>query len=586
MKTTIKKYKFEIFFIIIGFVFFVWFCNSFMVELPHLAWFSQFLLLEPFFNNKLNLIKILSVKYGTNGLLGYNLLFLLNTACFKMTTFFDVYLNDLIVLFIGIVSVYKLRKTSVKKDYSYLIALTLVCLTAFSAIQLSSGAMETQVRLGILFFVLASLYVDKILIGRYLRKDLILATILIFLSINLFGTAYSFAGIPAIFLICLITFIKNRKIDMARLVVIASYVFATILYFVQYFYLAGGFTREKDKTLLWCLIEIVAHPFEVIRAICGYNASGLIGSAGHLDGKISSRYYFILGAIVTAIMIYAIIKFIQLKMYKKTFLPVMFIGYSFFVPLLVMLDREISLEWVINDWYVVNTKLGIIGVIMILFYIFQGADFSGLNKIITIISLVIIFIFSVYGNVLHVNRAKYVKAYYEAKQPYLFAQSLDELPVDSNGLTPLLASSEDTMKAIELMKKYRLSVYRYYDAFEEYLKMFGKYEPGSTIDTINILSGIYDDFWMEKVSEFELKTQKLGEITLKFYYNEKLSGLETGRVYVNDVFVQDFQLKDNVSEINFSTEPSSKVVIRIENDFDKAIDKRMVSMILMSVECK
>lgn len=91
---------------------------------------------------------------------------------------------------------------------------------------------------------------------------------------------------------------------------------------------------------------------------------------------------------------------------------------------------------------------------------------------------------------------------------------------------------------------------------------------------------------MEKVSEFELKTQKLGEITLKFYYNEKLSGLETGRVYVNDVFVQDFQLKDNVSEINFSTEPSSKVVIRIENDFDKAIDKRMASMILMSVECK
>lgn len=91
---------------------------------------------------------------------------------------------------------------------------------------------------------------------------------------------------------------------------------------------------------------------------------------------------------------------------------------------------------------------------------------------------------------------------------------------------------------------------------------------------------------MEKVSEFELKTQKLGEITLKFYYNEKLSGLETGRVYVNDVFVQDFQLKDNVSEINFSTEPSSKVVIRIENDFDKAIDNRMASMILMNVECK
>ncbi len=585
-ESSYKKYTFEIIFLTIGFVFFVWFCNSFMVELPHLAWFSQFQLLEPFFNKRLGLIKILSVKCVTHGLLGYNLLFLLNTVCFKMTTFFDVYLNDVMVLIIGIVSVFQLRKLSAKKDYSYLIALFLVCLTAFSSIQLSSGAMETQVRLGILFFVLASLYIDKILINNYSKKDLIWAVILIFLSINLFGTAYSFAAVPVIFLVCLIAFIKNRKIDIARLSVIISYLFATILYFIQYFYLVDGFNRGKNGSLLMCLVEIITHPFEAIRAICGYNASGLIGSAGFLDGKVSSRFYFALGAVVTAIMIFAVIKFIQLKIYKKTFIPVLFMGYSFFVPLLVMLDRDISLEWVINEWYVVHTKLGIIGTIMILCYVFQCTNVKSLNKVITIGSLAVIFVFALYGNILHVKRAQHVRAYYEAKQPYLFAQSIEELPVDGNGLTPLLATPEDTMKAIALMKKYRLSVYKYYGAFEKYLKMFGKYEPGSTRDTINVLSGIYDDFWLEKVSEFELKTKSSGEVTLKFYYNGELSGNETGKIYVNSEFVKEFQIINEITNVTFTTVPLSKVTIKTENNFDRAIDNRKASTILMDVQCQ
>lgn len=474
LKTIIKKYKFEILFLTIGCIFFVKFCNSFMIELPHLAWFSQLLLLEPFFYGSLDLVKLLSVKCGTHGLLGYNLLFLLNTVCFKMTTFFDVYLNDLITLIISIISVYNLQKIALKRNFSYLIALSLVCITAFSAIQLSSGTMETQVRLGILFFAIAGIYIDKILLGKYEKKDLFCAAILIFFSINLFGTAYSFASVPVIFLICLIAFVKNKRIDMARLSIILFYILATILYFIQYFYLTGGFARGKEKSFFGCFLEILTHPFEVFRAICGYNASGLIGSAGYLSGKISSRYYFILGAIVTAIMIYAIIKFIQLKMYKKTFLPVMFMGYSFFVPLLIMLDREISLEWVINEWYVVNTKLGMIGTIIILFYVFQNTKFKNVNKFLTSLSLIVIFMFSIYGNVLHIDRAKDVKLYYEAKQPYLFAQSVEDLPVDENGLTPLIATPEDTMRAINVMKKYRLSVYKYYDAFEKYLELAKK----------------------------------------------------------------------------------------------------------------
>ncbi len=585
-KAAIKKYKFEMIFLTIGFVFFVWFCNSFMIELPHLTWFGHLQLLEPFFNGTLSLLDLLSVKAATTGLFGYNLLFLLNTVCFKMTTLFDVYLNDLIVLIIGIVSAFQLRKFSEKKDYSYLIALFLLCLTSFSAIQLSSGAMETQVRLGILFFVLTTIYVDKILINSYSKKDLIWAIILIFLSMNVFGSAYSFAAIPTVFLVCFAAFIKNSRVDSARFIVVLSYVLSAIAYFLQYFVIVPGPWRLSEGSFFSHILDMLKHPFEVIRAICGYNASGLIGSAGFLDGKVSARFYFALGAVVTAIMAYAVIKFIQLKIYKQTFIPVLFMGYSLFVPLLVMLDREISLEWVINEWYVVHTKLGIIGTIMIFFYVFQRTNVKSLGNAITIGSLAVIFVFSLYGNILHVKRAKHVKAYYEAKLPYLFAQSIEELPVDGNGLTPLLSTPEDTMNAIGLMKKYRLSVYKHYGAFEKYLKMFGKYEPGSTRDTINILSGIYDDFWLEKASEFELKTKSKGEVTLRFYYKGELSGNETGRIYVDSDFVREFIITGDVTDVNFTAPSSSKVVIKIENDFDRAIDNRVASMILMEVQCE
>ncbi len=471
LKTFMKKYKIEILFLSIGCVFFISFCNSFMIELPHLSWFGHFQLIEPFFKGKLEFLDLLRIRSGSCGLLGYNLLFLFNTVCFKMTTFFDVYLNDLIVLIVGIVSVYILQKIKIEKDISYLMSVVLIFIVDFSAIQLSSGAMETQVRLGILFFVFSSVYIDRILVDKYSKKDLVLSIILIFLSINVFGTAYSFADMPMIFLICFIIFIKNKSIDIARLSIILSYTLSAITYFWQYFVLVQGPWRLKEGSFFSCVANVLTHPFEVFRAICGYNASGLIGSAGYLDGKISSNYYFILGLAVTIIMIYSVVKFLQIRLYKKTVIPLLFMGYSFFVPILVMLDREISLEWVINEWYVVNTKLGIIGTIMILFYVVQATKFKNISKFLSGISLILIFVFSIYGNMLHINRSKYVRIYYESKQPYLFVQNINELPVDGNGLTPLIATPEDTMNAINIMRKYRLSVYKYYDAFEKYLKI-------------------------------------------------------------------------------------------------------------------
>ena len=512
------------------------------------------------------------------------MLFIINTLVFKMTTLFDVYLNDIIVAIIGIISIYKTKQIVKKRDASYILSIVLISMISFSAVQLSSGAMETQVRLGILFFVISTLFIDKILRDDYRKSDLVWAIIYIFISINIFGTAYSFAGIPLVFLICFIIFLKNKKVDKARLSIVVAYIFAAILYIIEYFNFSGGGQKAECGRLFERIFEFFKHPLAFMRAILGYNASGLLGSAGYLDGKFNDDFYVIVGLIVTLIMVYAIVQFIRLRIYKKSYIPVLFMAYSFFVPVLVMLDREMSLKWCINEWYVVHTKLGLIGTIMILVYIYQNC-IKKAEKIILALSAMIIFIGSIMGNVVHLQRAPHVKNYYLDKQPYLFAQSIEELPVDENNMTPLIASPEETMKSIEQMRKYNLSVYRYYNSYQKSLKIFGRYEAGSTLETINELNGIYEDYWMEPTCEFELKTKNEGNVVLEIYYNEEVNGDETGRIYVNDEEVAEYKLTGDVTKVIFKTEPNSKVKVRIENDFSKTVDSRIVSAVLKSITC-
>ena len=64
-------------------------------------------------------------------------------------------------------------------------------------------------------------------------------------------------------------------------------------------------------------------------------------------------------------------------------------------------------------------------------------------------------------NAAQLERAPWIKLYYEEKQPYLFVEDAKDMPVDENGLTPLIMPLDITMDCINTMREYKLSVYWY-----------------------------------------------------------------------------------------------------------------------------
>lgn len=571
-------------------LFYMVFCNYLMVELPFLTWFDQMGLVENYYNGTLSLGKLMTT-YGEHGMFGYNMLFLANIAIFKMTTFFDVYLNDINVTIIGIICWLLIKNTfNNHKNKIYYITIFIVFLVAFNGMQLSSGAMETQVRLGILFFVLASIFVDRFLVEKFIRRDLLITVFLIILSINVFGTVYSFAGIPIIFIITLVKLYKykeNLTYIKNGIIILFTYFLSVLLYVIQYKLIGKGEMNSGGITS--GILGILLDPLNTIKSIFAYNASGLLGWATYADNLIPKDVYLIIGFIVTIIYFYSIYSFIYKKMYKKTYMPILFMGYSFVVLMLTMIGRYYEWGWYVNCWYTVHTKLGLIGSVWILGYDLNTKNFTKKIQPIVISSCLGILLIGIFfGNFNELKRVKHERQYYLEKQKYLFVEEINELPVDLNGNTPLLHTPEMTMKSIEILRKYDLSIYKQHYVYEDYLKYKKEYLK-KFIAGYTPLYGYDKDGWVRKTSEFKVRTGLEGKITINGRYPKDSSGGLKTNYYVDGKLVKTYQITQNDFIVTFDVPPSKEIKLRIENEFDfkaDAPDVRRLSFILNKIEIK
>lgn len=579
--------KFEITIISIGSILYCIFCNWISVELPHMTWFDFLPLVEKYYNNKLELTDLIT-RYGEHGMFGYNILFLFNTIIFKLTTFFDVYINNIIVILGGFISVHFLNTFVENNKTMYKLGIITISLVQFSTFQLSSGAMETQVRLGILFFILSTLYVDNIfLISKHIaKKSILMACCLIIINVNIFGTFYSFAGLPAIFIVGLLLIYKNNERIKDVFPILITYVMSTIIYIYEY-NLFDKSSGVNSQSLLNNIFVVLSQPIEVLKSLLGYNACGIFGSAVYLDAKFTANIYLLIGFIITSIIIYSIYEFIKLKMYKRTFVPVYFISYSFVVFIFVIIARPASWQWTLNEWYIVHTKLQYIGVVWILLYSYQNNKFKvNINRIVVISSFIFIIIINVMGNIIELKRAPYVVEYYENKQPYLFAETIEELPVDGSGNTPLLASPEYTIQSIEILRKYGLSVYKYYPIYEKYREIYPVTSNG--LFPLNLYdgqildkSGYYEDKWVGKEAEISVYS-KTGKINLELYYPFDYDGTQNGILYINDEKYTEYSFEKQLLEISVSVEPEKIANLKFENKYSFVTppDVRELSFVL------
>lgn len=569
--------------IVIFSLYYIWYCNSTMIELPFLTWFRQIPLAELFFSGNLE-VKDLFSKFGEHGMLANNIIYLINVRFFHGSTLIDVYINDFNVIVTGCIFAYCTAKT-IENNITKCLCILTEAIFLFGCMQGSSGAMETQVRLGVLFFVVVMIFVDKELREEKVCIAHLMITIgIIFLSINVFGTLYSFAGVPLVWFIVCFGILKNKKNLKKNIAIAVTYITTIPLYIAEYQLIISK--NEEDT------ISLLVKVKNLILGFFSWCANGCLGYAVY---EISnSKIWLWLGFTISLIIIISIVLFFYCKMYQKTWIPLMGIMYSFGVYVMVFIGRSEAWGWFANEWYTVHIKMMAASSIWIYIYAFS---LHKCKRWITIGGVMVLCLAGITGNAYTLKRAPFVKAWYEEKQKYLFVQDADDMPVDSAGDTPLLASMEETMDSISILKKYNLSVYRYYNMYEK-AQFKGTYEYfyklsdaasqiGNTLDSCVKEYGYYADGWVEKKSQVLIKTGEEGKVDIEVYYPQDNFDDKQVKIYINDNLNSTVEIQQNNQTISVDVAPNQIVCLRLETNFlidNTGVDTRELAMIISSMQ--
>ncbi|KRE75411.1 hypothetical protein [Paenibacillus sp. Soil750] len=547
--------------ILIIFVFFSIYFSVYIqlttINLAWLTWFFHLDIAEKFLNGSLVFSDLIN-RYGEHGMLGYNILFLVNTKLFNVNNFFDGYLN-LIVIILSTLTIYSAYKKTLEKNNKYTFVSNVffisIIFVMFSIIQQSSGAMETQVRLGPLFFLITCYFINKYFyLENNKSKYLLIISVMIILSILIFGTLYSFAWIPCIVLSGFIHYFLRKKMDNGYIYINILLVASMLFYF--YMYSLFNPTDGSEGSFASKLLIIIHHPIDAFKVILSFIGSGTLGRSLWEDNIIVNKNIMLYnGLFIFVVYIISIVLFIKTKMWSKTYFPLMLIGYTICVALFVFFGRSQEFYFATNYWYAVHTKFGLVGCLWIIFYYIitvfarneKAIDFNFLKKSKTLISLfcivLIIFLSQLISNLVEWKRAPYIKQFYERMAPYAFTPY--DLPINNEfGLTPLLNTVEETQRGIEIMRKYKLNIY--HDFNHKY-----KFTNGDVLingKNINALlgEGWYGlegiQQWVNNESNITFNSGEMGQLSISGFIPEVLDSNEI-KITVNNKLI----LQKNVS---------------------------------------
>jgi hypothetical protein len=464
IKNFLNKYLILILFLFFT-AYYIFFTYSTQVNVVWLSWFSHIPLVEKYFSHTLRL-KDFITRYGEHGMLGYNFIFIFNLIFFKLNTLFDAYLN-VFVVFLTAIIVYKNYKETINFNSSLLNKIFFIPLIfiLFSVTQQSSGSMETQVRIGLLCFLFTCFLINNYLFKKKPNK---LFEIIIFLiiSINIFGTLYSLAWVMGIFLALLIKSYKDKKIDKNCVFIILSIIILFSLYLFEYNFFPES-SIKNSPSILKCILLILTHPIDYSKWLFAYLGSSTLGRTLLEDRIIKYEFIFLLnGIFIFCLYIYTFCIFLISKMYKKTYLPIIMLCYTFFVGVLIMIGRQYAWDWGTNYWYAVHTKFGIAACIWILIFKIkskisltkkQKLKFFIVNNYPNLILIFIVTLSLIFSDLGDWRRAPYVKIWYKSKISYIYKPN--PLLIDSNGLTPLYFPLKSTLEYIDILKKHHLNVF-------------------------------------------------------------------------------------------------------------------------------
>lgn len=563
-------------------VYYVFFQHNYWVELPSMSYFEQIELAGLYLNGTMDFADLFSA-YSEHGMFGTNLMMLLNIALFDLKTTFDVAVNVGIVAVFGLVCFLKLRESfaDCEKDLRYYVAVAACGFFAFNIVQGACSGMDMQVRLGMLFGLFATIAFDKILFGDADRKHLAVFAVITILYINVFGTLYCMATTAVILVVIVMRTITECKWDKAYYSVIVVSIVCWIVYFVEYSTVgeSSGAALDGNANSFGSFFETIAFYFQ---GLLIYSGSFVFGYDTIVDSRVSIGLYLTVGLVILIGIFWAAFRFFMTKQYKKTWLPLMLIGYSYAVFCMLILGRnDYGIEWYASTWYHVHTKTAVIGMIWILAK--DAAESKrGYCKNLCVVTCCVMVMLAMVGVIATNLRVPYVKIYLENKQPYLYVVNVEDMPVDTAGMTPLDHDLDMTMKCLQILREHKLSVFsdpenadRVYSSPSEQLKDRELY----------CLQGTWEDLWMTNYAEIAIKTGDETETVLRAYYPFEVSGDQIIKVSIGDV-VKDYLIESESIEIPLTLPADQLMKIKLESNFSfvNDPDNRALCFIFMGID--
>jgi hypothetical protein len=552
--------------------------------------------IEKYYEGTLTLKDIFK-PFGEHRLAGYSIIFLLNTIYFGLNLKIEPLIFLITYSIIGIILYFQYKRfliSNLKRDFKFGVQFSyiIILVSVFSLTHPPLMLMSTQFVVGTLFFLMSAIYFNQMCLENVRWYVFTLFLFFSGMYVIVFSGAYFGGGFISLIscLLIKVLFSDYRKVN---LLLFLSITFVTLLmtsiFFITNTGVSGGVTISEKLQLVFL------HFSESIMSLLA-GLSAITLDLHTLTEQLMDESFvpLINGGILFLLGIYSFYRYIRLKIFNTTYLPLMLMMYSLGIIFIVHLGRlSGGWRWPMNEWYSFHYYFYVVGVLWILFYdIFKridvGAQGSAKGKKLgvsfSIIMIGYITCSQLYSSHHQWDRAKDVKGWLENKR-------LAILSPNAESLESLYLPHDESLNAIRILKKYKLS------SFREHFKVLDelKRSSGNDLHSAKTISGWYSwegsIMWMAKESEAYFHTKKSGKMNLKGFV-EKVNLPNKISILLDDKEVYRSDISEPLVDIEISEVPVDSVV-NLKIILDHAIvpaqagtggDLRELGMAVSSIE--
>lgn len=384
-------------------------------------------------------------------------IFLCNVRLFHYNAQIEVYLGGMLLGVLGCVLYKELKKEMQCRSSNIWLNIGSICIVALlfnlNQWEILSDEFAFSFVLRLMAFELSFIITNNYL--KNIKKDgsyaVEIAMLYTFTICGLSGAFFLAYG-GALVVVIIWDFLRRENVEKKRY--LKYYIILGLgLFLGAILYVVGLDMNTANGTTSSIGISLLVKYFKAIVIMLGATIMGT---------SASQTLVIICGLGLCLIYIGSVILYFYKKMYKKTYLPILFMTYSLFIIFVICMGRvQYGFDYLCSSRYVGDTQLGILACIWIYCIYLKGImNFNKQNmcKIIIMSIIVIILGGIAYADINEWGIKGYRKEYYaDINNLMLNIENLSD-----GELAKCQADPKSVRESVEIMKKYKIGLYQYY----------------------------------------------------------------------------------------------------------------------------